>query len=237
MVGAVALSSLATVVVMAPVAVVAAASAARAGATRRRRSRRTRRPGLDVVGVLAATVVVPLVALAGPVAALAAVVVFGGGAVALLVVRGTGPGAAGVAGTARRLVAMFAPMVAVTAIVVARHQGSGLAVALVLSTLGFDVGAFVMGNGRGGLGGPVGIAFGAVSVVVVGVFSAAIMNPPFTAGRAGVVFVGVAVLAPLGVWLCQSAVRGERLPAARRFDSLFLSAPFWVATSALLLHR
>jgi hypothetical protein len=44
-------------------------------------------------------------------------------------------------------------------------------------------------------------------------------------------------LAPLGVWLCRWAVRGERLPAARRFDSLVLSAPFWVVATALLLHR
>jgi hypothetical protein len=94
-----------------------------------------------------------------------------------------------------------------------------------------------MGNGRSALGGPVGVTFGVVSVAVVAVFVAAALNPPFTPAHSAVVFAGVAALAAVGVWLGQRAFHGERLPAARRFDSLVLSAPFWVIVSALLLHR
>lgn len=220
--GALVLSSLATVVVMAPVAALAAVSASRsAGGT-------GRRPGPDLLAVVAATGLVPLIALAGPLAAAGGLVVFGGGALALSLLRGGGP---------RRAAASLAPMLAVTAVVVARHQGSTLALALVGATLAYDMGAFVMGNGRGALGGPLGVAFGVVSIAVVAVFVAAVVNPPFSGSRPVVVFAGLAVLAPVGVWLLDRAVAGERLPAARRFDSLALSGPFWVVAAALLLHR
>ena len=134
-------------------------------------------------------------------------------------------------------VAALAPAVAATSVVVARHQGSNLALALVVALLAYDVGAFVMGNSRTALGGPVGVVFGLLSVAVVAVFVAALMDPPFSGSRPWLVFAAVAVSAPLGVRLGQMVAGGERLPAVRRVDSWFLAAPVWVLAAVLLLHR
>jgi hypothetical protein len=230
---ALAISSLATVVVMAAVGVVATASGVRSAGAR---SRDPRRMPVHLLAALAAVVVVPIIALAGPLAAVGGLVVFGGGVIVLdglAVMSMTRPARS----FARLVVASLTPMVAVTCVVIARHQGTTLALALVIGTLAYDLGAFIMGNGQGALGGWVGIAFGVASVAVVAIFVAAILDPPFSGTRPWVVFAGVALLAPAGVWLCQRAAGGERLPAARRFDSLALTAPFWVLAAALLLHR
>ena len=226
-------SSLATVVVMAAVGVIATASGVRSAGSR---SRDPRRMPVHLLAALVSVVVVPLIALAGPWAAAGALAVFGGGVIVLdglAVMSLTRPARS----FARLVVASLTPMVAVTCVVIARHQGTTLALALVIGTLAYDLGAFIMGNGRGALGGWVGIVFGVASVAVVAIFVAAILDPPFSGARPWVVFAGVALLAPAGVWLCQRAAGGERLPAARRFDSLALTAPFWVLAAALLLHR
>jgi CDP-diglyceride synthetase len=233
LIAALVVSSLATVVVMAAVGVIATASGVRSAGSR---SRDPRRMSRHLVAALVAVVLVPLIALAGPLAAAGALAVFGGGVIVLdglAVMSLTRPARS----FARLVVASLTPMVAVTCVVIARHQGTTLALALVIGTFAYDLGAFIMGNGRGALGGWVGIVFGVASVAVVAVFVAAILDPPFSGARPWVVFAGVALLAPAGVWLCQRATGGERLPAARRFDSLALTAPFWVLAAALLLHR
>lgn len=223
LVGALSLSSLATVVVMAPVAVVAAVSVLRAPGLGRRR------PARSIAGPAAAvTVVVPLAALGGPLAGLGALLVVGGGAAALMWLRGV---------AAARVAATLAPALAVTSVVIARHESATLALGLVAATLAYDLGAFVMGDSRRASGGLLGVGSGVASVAVVAVFCAAIMDPPFAGVRPVIVFAGIALLAPVGVWLCDSAMRGEHLPATRRLDSLVLTAPFWALASALLLHR
>ncbi|HET6964609.1 MAG TPA: hypothetical protein VFH58_07520 [Acidimicrobiales bacterium] len=253
-VGALAASSLLTAVVLIPVAAIATASGVRAAEGRgRSRSRspsrsrsggsgsraggRSARPSLLLMVSLAASVLVPLIALGGSLLALAGLVVTGGAIATLVLASGFAASARPLRAVASRLVAALAPVLGVTCVVVARHQGSTLALALVGATLAYDAGSFLMGNARTPLGGPVGIAFGVLSVAVVSVFVAAVMNPPFTGSRPWVVFVAVAVLAPLGVRLCQQAVGSERLPALRRLDSLCLVAPMWVLAAALLLHR
>jgi hypothetical protein len=222
---AVATSSLATVVVMAPVGVLATVTAGRAA------SRRLRRPGLGASA--AAALVAPAAALAGPAEAIAALA--GAAVVVALVVLG--PGRPGSEHPGRVAVALLGPTVAVTSVVVARHQGVTLALILVVAVLAYDAGAFLMGDAQRATGGWVGIVFGAASVAVTGIFAAALVDPPFGGVRPVVAFAGVALLAPVGVWMGQFASGGVRLPAARRLDSFFVSAPFWVVLTALLLHR
>lgn len=234
--GALATSSFLTALVLVPVTVVATASGVRAvdAGTRRRPARR---PSPTLMVAVAASVLVPLVALAGPLAAAAGLVLAGGTVTALALASGYAASARPLRGVAARLTAALAPVLATTCVIVARHQGSSLALALVAATLAYDAGAFCMGNARTPLGGPVGIASGVVSVGVVAVFVAAVMNPPFTGSRPWVVFAAVALLAPLGVRLGQHVAGDERLPALRRLDSLALAAPVWVLATALLLHR
>jgi hypothetical protein len=190
-----------------------------------------------LVAALAASVLDPLVALGGPYLALAVLVVSTGVIAALVLVSGYAASARPLRSVGARLVVGVAPSVAVTSVVVARHQGSSLALALVAAALAYDVGSFLMGHGRSAVGGWLGVVFGLVSVAVVAVFVAALMDPPFSGSKPWVVFGAVAVLAALGVRLSQAAAGGARLPAVRRLDSLWLAAPVWVVLSALLLHR
>lgn len=237
-IGAVVLSSFLTAVLLGVVAVVATASGMRATETRpagRRRSR-SRRPSAALVLALAGALLEPLAALAGPFVALGAVLVLGGVVSVTVLSSGYAASARPLRAVGARLVAAVLPAVAAASVVVARHQGASLAVALVAAVLAYDLGAFVMGNPRTPLGGALGIVFGLVSVGVVAVFVAAVMNPPFQGSRPWVVFGLVALLAPLGVRLGQW-VGEERLPALRRVDSWLLAAPVWVLSAALLLHR
>jgi hypothetical protein len=247
--GALVASSFLTAVVLIPVAAVATASGVRAAEGRprsRARSRtRTRRrsgsgrrpPSLALVAALTASVLDPLIALAGVVAALAGLVVSFGAVAALVLASGFAASARPLRSVAWKLVAALMPTLAATSIVLARHQGSSLALALVGATLAYDAGSFLMGHGRSPLGGVAGVVFGILSVAVVAVFVAAVMDPPFRGDRPWVVFAAVAVLAPLGVRLGQLPAGGERLPAVRRVDSLCLAAPAWVVATALVLHR
>jgi len=239
-VAAVTASSLLTVAVMEPVAVVATVSgfrASRPARPARARRRARNRPPVALVAAVAMCLMVPLVALAGPYAATAGLTVGGGAVAALVLSTGFATSARPVRPVAAQLYAGLAPMVAVTSVVVARHQGSSLALTLVAALFAYDVGAFVMGHGRTPSGGVAGVAFGMVSVAVVAIFTAAVLDPPFSASRPWVMFGAVAVLAALGVRLGGSVSGGERLPALRRLDSWSLAAPFWVLATALLLHR
>jgi hypothetical protein len=190
-----------------------------------------------LVAALAASVLDPLVALGGPYLALAVLVVSTGVIAALVLVSGYAASARPLRSVGARLVVGVAPSVAVTSVVVARHQGSSLALALVAAALAYDAGSFLMGHGRSAVGGWLGVVFGVASVAVVAVFVAALMDPPFSGSKPWVGFGAVAVLAALGVRLSQAAAGGARLPAVRRLDSLWLAAPVWVVLSALLLHR
>lgn len=237
---AVVASSFLTAVILIPVAAVATASGVRSAESRGRAGRSrsaSRRPSLPFMVAVGAAALDPVVALAGPFAALAGLVVTGGALVTLVLASGYAASARPLRSVGSRLVASFAPTLAATSVVMARHQGSHLALALVAAVLAYDAGAFLMGNSRTPLGGPVGVAFGALSVAVVAIFVAAVMNPPFTGSRPWVVFAAVAVLAPVGVRLCQLAAGDGRLPAVRRLDSLALAGPIWVLAAALLLHR
>lgn len=236
LVGALVGSSLLTCVVMIPVAVLATVSATRAAdAATRRRARR--RPSLPQLAAVGAGVVVPLAALLGPAAGTAILLLAVVGITILVVGASFAASARPLSAVAPALVAALAPTVATTCVVIARSQGSTLALALVAATLAFDCGSFVMGHGRTAIGGRFGLIFGVASVAVVAVFAAALMDPPFSGNRPWVIFVAVAVFAPLGVRLCQLPAGGSRLPALRRLDSLSLTAPVWVVAAALLLHR
>lgn len=228
-------SSLLTVVVMAPVAALAAATALRATESKRRR--RSSCPSTLQLVALALCVLDPLIALGGMAVGVVALVL-SAAALSALVARSVVRASARPARTAAlRLVAAFSPALAVTSVVLARHQGSSLALIMVGAAMAFDVGAFLMGSGRTPLGGPVGVAFGAASVAVVALFAAAVMDPPMSGLRPWVSFAVVALAAPLGVRLCQWSTGGERLPALRRLDSLSLVAPAWILVATFVLHR
>jgi hypothetical protein len=181
---------------------------------------------------LAASLVLPLAAIAGPTAAVAVTALAAAGTVTLIVLN---PAAA--PDPARAVVSAIAPAVAAMSVVLARGQGINEAITLVVALCAYDMGAFLMGNGRNALGGPVGVIAGWVSVGVIGLYATAVMNPPFTALRTIVLFVLVAVLASAGVVLGAWLSGPVRLPAVRRLDSFLLAAPAWVLGVAFVLHR
>ena len=236
LVGAVTLSSFLTAVLVGAVGVVATASGMRATEAKGRSRRRTRRPPIVLVVALVAAALDPMVALAGPLPAVVALVVSAGTIGAMVVSSGYAASARPLRRVGSRLIAAVGPMIAVTSVVLARHQGAHLALALVVAALVYDAAAFLMGNSRTPLGGPVGVASGVVAVGVLAVFVAAVMNPPFSGSRPWVVFTLVALAAPIGVQLAQT-VGKDRLPALRRIDSLLVTCPIWVLSAALLLHR
>ena len=237
----VAVSSLLTVVVLVPVGAIATASGWRAAEARasgaRGRRRSIRQWPFVLVVAMGASLLDPLVALGGPYPALAILLVSTALITASVAVAGYAASARPLRAVGGRWVVAVGPSVAVTSVVVARHQGSSLALALVAAALAYDAGSFVMGHGRSAVGGWLGVLFGLASVAVVAVFAAALMDPPFSGSKPWVVFAAVAVLAPIGARLSQAAAGGERLPAVRRLDSLWLAAPVWVVLVALLLHR
>ncbi len=227
-------------VAVVPVAVVASASgvraaAGRAGGSRANRGRGGRIP-LRVAVAATGAVVVPLAALAGPARAVGAAAVW-----ALLTVVVAGPGSAAGArrfgGRLASLVVGVGPAVAAMSVVLARQQGSNYALAVLAAVFAYDAGAFLMGNARSATGGPVGVTFGLVSVLVVAVFVAAVMDPPFSGVRPWIAFSVVGVLSGAGVGLCDRAVAGARLPALRRLDSLMLAGPAWVLAMGLIGHH
>jgi hypothetical protein len=233
-------SAAATVVLLIPVAVVASVSAVRAVSGRAEgRAASSRSRGLIVTGsrsglAFAAPVALPLAALGGAPAAVVATILIavGGGAV----IFAAHP-LAGALFHLRLLAAVLGPSVAAMAVVLARSQGTNEAVALIAAICGYDMAAFIFGNGRSAAGGVGGVVAGMLTVAVVAVFTAAAVDPPFSGNRPWIVFGVVAVLAPAGVALLSLVVSGARLPALRRLDSLALSGPAWVIAVALVLHR
>ncbi len=233
--GAVAASSLLTALVMLPVALLATATGIRA--TESKRKKRSHRPSTLLLVALAVCVVDPVAALGGPLVGLA-VGLASAGALAVMVMVSVFTVSVRPARTAAsRLLVVLAPASAATGLVLARHQGSTLALFLVLAVLAYDVAAFVMGNGRSAWGGPVGVGFAAVGVAVVAVFASAILDPPMSGSRPWLMFAVLAAAAFLGVRLCQWAVGAQRLPALRRLDSLSAAAPAWFVMAAVVLHR
>ena len=122
--------------------------------------------------------------------------------------------------------ATLAPAVAAAAVVAARGQGLSEALTLLTAVCLYDMASFLTGTGpRGGV---VGALVGMVTVGVLAVFVAAVVEPPFS-GRSPWVLLGlVAVLAPVGVFLAGRICPERRLPALRRLDSLILAGPAWV---------
>jgi hypothetical protein len=215
--------------VLLPIGVIAGASAAKAagGAVAAKAGAR------QVSMVAMATPVVLIIgALAGPVAAVVFTIIVGA-LVALAVLRVLGPRMRVVPTT----IAALAPAVACMSVVLARGQGPNEADALVGAICAYDLACFIMGNSRTALGGPIGVVFGWISIAVVAIFAAAIMDPPFSGDRAWVLFGLVAALAPVGVILANWVVSGTRFPALRRLDSLLLAGPAWVIGTSYLLHR
>jgi len=237
---AVTASAATAVALLAPVAVVASVSAVRViasewgGDDTRSTRRRTLVKGLRSGLAAAVPVVLPLVALAGAAPAVVATALAALGVGAILLA--TSPGAR-LAFSLRATVGILGPSVAAMAVVLARHQGSNEAVALVAAVCCYDAAAFIFGTGRGPLGGMSGVVAGWVAVGVVAVLTAAALDPPFSGHRPWIVFGVVGVLAPVGVALLSLAVGGIRLPALRRLDSLVLSGPAWVIAVAVVLHR
>jgi hypothetical protein len=260
LVGAVSIGQLATAAVVVPVAVVAAASGVRAverSVNRRpaKAAKSTKKPARNQkarsapsgarkpavhpvlasapLGVAAAgAVVVPAAALAGSIAAVSTVVVVFAIDVIFVVASAPSPRLAG-----RLLLASLAPTLAAMSLVLARGQGYNLALALVSAVCLFDMACYVVGNGRGPLGGVPGIVGGVITLAVLAIFVSAVMVPPFSGDRPWVVFGLLAVLAPAGVAMAAQVAPGIRLPALRRLDSLWLAGPAWVIAVAVVLHR
>jgi hypothetical protein len=236
---AVNLGTFETAVLLVPVAGLAAATAVKAapgGPARRGKKKGGRRVPAAVPVVMSASVgaLLPLAALGGPVVAVAALILLGGAGSALLVA--SAPRASAIA-LARSILSFLSPAVAALSVVLARGQGANEAAALVAAICAYDAGSFLMGNARTAVGGPLGVASGAVSVAVVALFVAALMDPPFSGHRPWILFGAIVLLAPLGVALTDRVDRGIRLPAVRRLDSLVLAGPAWVICVAFVLHR
>ena len=232
-------ASAAVAVLMVPVAAIATASGLRSAQPPG--SRRGRRSGpmaaVPVIAGLAVAVIAPLAAIAGPGPGVAVLVVLGAVAAATAATPALSTSVRPVGGALRAAAAAVVPATAATSLVIARHQGTTLALALIGATAAYDAAAFVMGHGRSPLGGPVGVVSGVVAVAVVAVFVAAVMNPPFSGNRPWVVMGAVAVLAPLGVRLGTAVAGRGRLPALRRLDSLFVAGPVWALFVSFYLHR
>jgi hypothetical protein len=239
--GAVDFNRFLTALVLSPVGMVAAASAVRAAAVPRQK-RRARRGARDLPKVqlplsavaLAATPVVTVAAIAGAAPAIAALVIVGGITVVALV--GSASRQSSWLSLLMGFIAVIGPAVACMSVLLARGQGTNEGVALVGAICAYDAGSFLMGNARSASGGPAGVLFGWVSVGVVAVLVAAMLNP-FSGVRPWVLFGSVALLAPAGVVLADRVVGGLRLPALRRIDSLILAGPAWVVGVAVLLHH
>ena len=158
-------------------------------------------------------VALPLAALGGLSGAAIALAILGVAAMIVCVLV-AGASAQRPARTALALiVACLGPGIAAASVIVARGQGNDQAVALIAGVLAYDVGAFLMGDRRSVSGGPVAIAGGLVSVAVVALFVAAVMNPPFSGTRPWVLFGAVALFAPLGVLFLDLLFQERRLPA------------------------
>jgi hypothetical protein len=218
------LGELALAAVLIPVAVVAAISVVRG-------MHRRQTVPVPTLAIAAGTAgVLPLVALGGPAAAVSVGAVFFVGLVAQVVVSSRRIGFALAVG-----LATLAPAVAAASVVAARGQGLSEVLTLLVAVCLYDMASFLMGTGpRGGV---VGVLVGMISVGVLAVFVAAVVEPPFS-GRSPWILLGlVAVLAPIGVALASLICPGRRLPALRRLDSLILAGPAWVMGVGLLLHR
>ncbi|MCU4183141.1 hypothetical protein K6U06_02125 [Acidiferrimicrobium sp. IK] len=213
LVGATVAAPAVVAVVVAPVAAVAAASLVRHGPQVERRAALVAAVGAALVP-LAATAGWP-VAVAVALGAAAAVRAAGGGSV---------PAAAG---------ALWPGLGAAT-LVLADHGSLGTRVSLVSAICLFDVANYLMGTGSSG--GVLGAVAGVVTVGVLAVMVAAVVNPPFSGDRPWVMFGLVALLAPLGVVVARRLAADARLPALRRLDSLLLAGPAWVVASHLLLR-
>jgi hypothetical protein len=150
----------------------------------------------------------------------------------LLVLRPARDGAA-----AKVLAAELAAPIAAMSVVLAAGQSTNSAVVLAAAACAYDLATFVMGNNRTALGGPVGVAFGWISIAVVGLFATAAMDPPFDGPRTVLMIVLVGLLAPGGIRLGTWLAGPVRSPALRRLDSLLLSAPAWVIAVAFVIHQ
>jgi hypothetical protein len=218
------LGQLALAVVVVPVAVVAAVSVVR-GLHRRQKA-----VAPTVAMAAGAAVVLPLTAIAGPGAALGVGIFLAVAAAVQVILVSRRVGFALVV-----TFASLAPAVAAAAVVAARGQGLSEALTLLTAVCLYDMASFLTGTGpRGGV---VGALVGMVTLGVLAVFVAAVVEPPFS-GRSPWVLLGlVALLAPVGVFLAGRICSERRLPALRRLDSLILAGPAWVIAVGLLLHR
>jgi len=178
--------------------------------------------------VLAGVVVTPLVALGGPLPAVAAALLVIVGAALSSKSLGCSPvGAA---------LAVAAPVSAMCALVVARDQGFAVAMVFVAAVCTYDAAACLMGNRA--TGGFVGVVSGLLTLAALGFLVTALANPPFGGDRAWVFCLMVGVLAWLGVKLCRVLMRGgPTLPALARLDSLVVAGPAWVIAVAFVLNR
>jgi hypothetical protein len=224
--------STALAVLLVPVAVVAAISAVRSVVERKPAGGRKRRPrpptAVELAVAAGVAAVLPLAAIGGAGAALAAGLIVVAAAAGLLLVAQPGQV------PFRLLLAVVVPSVAAASAVAARSQGVSEGLTLVVAICLFDMANFVTGSSP--RGGPVGAIFGGLTLAVLAVFVSAVVVPPFSGHSAWVLVGLVAILAPAGVYLA-SAVVGRPLPAVRRLDSLVLAGPAWVVGVEVLLHR
>lgn len=210
-----------------PVAVVVALVAGVAGAQTCRTWPAPGRPLAAAAGSLG--LLLPLLALAGPVALVAAGGLLCGAAWVLARAAGAHPG---------RTVALgVAVGAAASSLVLARGMGFTEAMVLFACVAVYDASAYVVGAGAGNAweGPAAGVAsIGAVSLAVAAVYSGV-----FVGASPWLLALVVAVLAPAGTYLA-SALCGPvpaRVPALRRLDSLLIAGPAWVAAASVLIGR
>ncbi|MDQ6838761.1 MAG: hypothetical protein M3137_10630 [Actinomycetota bacterium] len=173
--------------------------------------------------------VAPLAAMAGPVAAVLAVVA-GGIVLSLVTAREAEPSE-----KVRVGLCSLAPAAAAASLVLATRQSVTIGLALFIAVSLFDASNYVMGVGD--TGGRLGALAGALSLAVLGVVLAGALVVPFSGASPWILCGVVAVTAPVAVGAGHRLVGSVKLPAWRRLDSLFLAGPLWVLVTGLLLNH
>ncbi len=172
--------------------------------------------------------VLPIAALAGPLAVGIAAALLG-----LVAVAALGLDRERVATT----VAIGWSVGAATAapVVVAGRWGAAVAGVLLFSGFVYDASAYIVGSGT--MHRWEGVAAGVASVASLSLAVAAVLVPPFRGASPWILGGVAAVLLPLGPLAATTLLGhgGATIAALRRVDSLLLAGPVWAVTAALLL--
>jgi hypothetical protein len=169
----------------------------------------------------------PIIAIAGPLPALAAVLL-AAGAVGTMTGRGAPRHEQVKLG-----ICVGAPAAASASLIAACALSPTIGLALFTAVCLFDAANYIMGVGE--TGGALGAVAGMAILAVLALLLAGLFVVPFGGSSPWVLCGVVAVGATVSTGAAHTFVGRTRLPAWRRLDSLFIAGPLWVLLSALLV--